>query len=176
MFHPCKSEWTLWSCMPWGLCTTVLLLLFPRTLLDRILDNGRDNASLKACLTEAVYAPASSRPPEQPPRQLSVFPSSPTELGASSHMQNMPAYVQRGSEATGSKQENLGNLSSSNTKPGNTELYKVKWWNIFFKWYLANIWCRGEIFQEENFPHNLNISRQYLNMFLDVEQSQWTKN
>lgn len=125
MFCPCRSEWTLWSCMPRGLCTTELLPLFPRTLLDRILDNGRDNASLKACRTAAVYAPAPSRPAERPPRQLSVFPSSPTGLGVSRHMQNMPAYVQRGNKVTDSKQENLGNLSSFNTKPGKSKVYKV---------------------------------------------------
>lgn len=58
--------------------TCVLLLLFLRTLLDRILDTTRDYASLKACQIEAVYAPASSRPAPQPFWQLSVFPPSPT--------------------------------------------------------------------------------------------------
>lgn len=78
MLHPCRSEWTLRSYMPWWICITVMLLLFLRTLLDRLLDITRDNASLKACQIEAVCAPASSRPPAQPSWQLSEFPPSPT--------------------------------------------------------------------------------------------------
>ena len=101
--------------MPWWSCITGLLLLFWRTILVRILDTTRDNASLKACQIEAGCAPASSRPLPQPPWQLPAFPPSPTGLGIPSPAHTSQAYVQRGNKVTCRKLENLGNLITSKT-------------------------------------------------------------
>jgi len=131
MFYLRRSEWILWNWMPWWSCITGLLLLFWRTVLVRILDTTRDNASLKACQIEAGCAPASSRPPPQPSWQLPAFPPSPTGLGVPSPGQTLQAYVQRGNKVTRRKLENLGNLITSEAKPANSELYPVNSWNIF---------------------------------------------
>lgn len=150
MSYPCGAEWTWWNRMPWWICVTMLLLLFSRTLLARILDIAGDNASPKAYQIEAVCAPASSRPPPQPFWQLSVFPPSPTWLGVPSPVQIMSAYVQRESKVTHKKQENPGSLTTSSTKPEYSELYTVNWYKYVWKWNLAHIGCRSRIFQEKS--------------------------
>lgn len=175
MFYPCRLEWTLCNWMPWWNCVTGLFQLFWRTLLARILDITRENASLKACQMEAGCAPASSRPPPQPCWQLPMFPPSSTRLGASSPMRTMPAYVQRGNKVTHRKLENLGNLINSKTEPANSELYTVNWWNILKNDTLHVLNVEVETFKRRISP---TTSQSQISIWtsLDIAQDQWRKN